>query len=470
MKPVTTTLILITLLVELGVAAAWSSSLTRSKTFRDLLMLRQRTLRQTGLLLALICVPLGLGVEARLRVPNFLAADLSLETTILIAILFGPLTAMAGGAALALPALLHGEFWALPVNLVVAFVAGAFSRFADSDEIWSFSPLLPFSIYRGVSQSLRRPKFGRFRFDQQILLLVLIVALRFVTSQLSGLNPRRLFQLHSDTWWVEILICLASPVVIGIPLKIWNQVRIERKLEEQARKLEEQTRLLLEARLDALQRQINPHFLFNTLNSITSLVRSKPELAREMIVKLANILRTLLKERDAFVPFSEELTFTDDYLDIEVVRFGEKLKVVKQIAPETLGVVVPSMLLQPLLENSIKHGLEPRIDGGTVTLRSRITSEGELLIEVEDDGVGIDPARTPSVRLARAGTGIGMRNVRERMQVLFGEAAHVEIESRPGRGTKVVLTMPVLERAGTEWGKLRATPSAAIPTAARPWN
>ncbi len=115
-------------------------------------------------------------------------------------------------------------------------------------------------------------------------------------------------------------------MVVGIPLKIWNQIRIERKLEEQSR-------LLLQARLDALQRQINPHFLFNTLNSITSLVRSQPELAREMIVKLANILRVLLKDREAFVPFEEELAFTDDYLDIEQVRFGEKLRVVKEIAP-----------------------------------------------------------------------------------------------------------------------------------------
>ena len=184
---------------------------------------------------------------------------------------------------------------------------------------------------------------------------------------------------------VELAICACAPVVVGIPLKIWNAIRLERKLEEQSR-------LLLEARLDALQRQINPHFLFNTLNSIASLVRSKPELAREMIVKLANILRVLLKDREAFVPFAEELAFTDDYLDIEVVRFGEKLRVVKEIAEDTLDVVVPSMLLQPLIENSIKHGLEPRICGGTVTLRSRLEGE-QLIVEVEDDGVGMEPGR-----------------------------------------------------------------------------
>jgi two-component system LytT family sensor kinase len=183
-----------------------------------------------------------------------------------------------------------------------------------------------------------------------------------------------------------------------------------------------------------------------------------------MIVKLANILRILLKDREAFVPFSEELAFTDDYLDIEVVRFGDKLKVVKEIAPETLGVVVPSMLLQPLLENSIKHGLEPRIEGGTVTLRSRITAEGRLLVEVEDDGVGMSPDRPIGGErsLVRPGTGIGMKNVRERMQVLYGPSAEVEIESRPGRGTKVKLLMPLIEGTGGGWGEMRDAVAGAL--------
>jgi two-component system LytT family sensor kinase len=252
-----------------------------------------------------------------------------------------------------------------------------------------------------------------------------------------------------------LAICACAPVVVGIPLKIWNAIRVERKLEEQSR-------LLMEARLDALQRQINPHFLFNTLNSIASLVRSQPELAREMIVKLANILRVLLKHREAFVPFSEELAFTDDYLDIEVVRFGEKLRVVKDIAEDTLPVVVPSMLLQPLIENSIKHGLEPRIGGGTVTLRSRILSDGRLLLEVEDDGIGMEADSSSDLTSpsgesiwvgAGNGTGIGMRNVRERMEVLYGNQAQVEIVSRPGRGTKVTLVMPVLEAGAAPWAQ-----------------
>ena len=443
-------LIWITLLVELGVAAAVSSSLARSVTFRDLLLLPQRTFQQTAKLVTIICAPLVLGVWIRLRVPNFYAADISFETTILLGILVGPLAAMAGAAALAVPAMWHGEYWTLPVHLAVGAVAGAFGRFADAEDVWSFSPLIDLSIYRWVTRNLKRPHL-----DRQILLLVLITAMAFGESELAYFRPRRLFDLHSTNHWVELAICFTSPVLVGIPLKIWNQIRIERKLEEQ-------TRLLLEARLDALQRQINPHFLFNTLNSITSLVRSKPELAREMIVKLANILRILLKDREAFVPFEEELAFTDDYLDIEQVRFGEKLRVVKEIAPETLQVVVPSMLLQPLLENSIKHGLEPRIDGGTVTLRSRITEDGLLLVEVEDDGVGIAPGRAGAGQIARPGTGIGMRNVRERMQVLYGDAAEVEIESRPGRGTKVVLRMPVIEGAGMGWARVREAVEGAV--------
>jgi two-component system LytT family sensor kinase len=360
----------------------------------------------------------------------------------LLGILLGPAAAMAGGAALAVPAMLHNEYWALPVNLLVGAMAGMYARLVDPEEVWSFSPMIDLSIYRWITRNLRRPQF-----DRQILLLLLITALQLVLSLLSGYTPRRFFALHSPSWVVEVAICACAPVIVGIPLKIWNAIRTERKLEEQGR-------MLLEARLDALQRQINPHFLFNTLNTIASLVRVQPELSREMIVKLANILRVLLKDREAFVPLRDELSFTDDYLDIEVVRFGDKLRVVKEISEETLDVVVPGMLLQPLIENSIKHGLEPRIGGGSVTVRSRITGQGRLLIEVEDDGVGMEAQRTDAMSVSevrKPGTGIGMKNVRERLQVLYGDLASVEVKSRPGRGTMVALLLPILDQAGEDW-------------------
>jgi two-component system LytT family sensor kinase len=425
-------LILITLLVKLGVAAAFSGALARSSVFKDLLFTQKRRLAQTLRLVALIVIPLALGVWVRVIVPNFFAADISFETTILLGILLGPFSAILGAIALSLPAMLHHEYLSLPFNLAVAVTAGIFGKFVEEEEVWSFSPFVDLSIYRWISRNLRKP-----RFDRQILLLILIIGMEICRESLARLYPGRLFALVSDQWLIRLAVWTCAAMVVGIPLKVWNAIRNERFLEEQKR-------LLLEARLDALQRQINPHFLFNTLNSIASLVRFRPEQARELIVKLANILRALLKEHDSYILLRDELSFTDDYLGIEVVRFGaEKLRVVKEIDPETLDLPVPSMLLQPLIENSIKHGLEPRISGGTITVRSRIEA-GRMIIEVEDDGVGIAPGRSRSSGVL-TGTGIGMKNVRERLDVLFGDAAEFDVTSRPGRGTKVTLAIPLRE-------------------------
>ena len=440
-------LILISLLIKLGIAAALSSALSRSMVFKNLLLSPRRSAGQMLGLLACICVPLTLGVWVRVVVPNFLAADISFEAVILVALLLGTTPAIIAGVFLSIPAVLHREYLTLPFNLVVALIFGTYRAFVSEEDIWSFSPFVDLSIYRWIRRNLMRP-----RVDRQILLLMLILGMQVMRNWISHLYPRRLFALHSNSWLLFLAICLCAPMVVGIPLKIWNAIRIERKLEEQER-------LLMGARLDALQRQINPHFLFNTLNSIASLVRFRPELARELIVKLASILRVLLQDRDDLMPLREELQFADDYLDIEVVRFGiEKLRVVKDIAPETLEILVPSMLLQPLIENGIKHGLEPRIGGGTITLRSRLQQD-KLVITVEDDGVGMPVENGAPVHrssLLQSGTGVGMRNVRERMQVLCGRDAGFEILSRPGRGTRVILTIPINSaKTATQWPELR---------------
>lgn len=422
-------LLLITLLVKLGVSAAVASALARARTFQRLLFAEKRRHRQTAAMLAFFLVPLTLGVWVRLTVPNFLAADISFETTVLLGLLVGPGWAMLGGAVLAFPALLHGEYLSLPFNVALGLAAGSLGRLMENDEIWSFTPFIDLSLYRWIRRNLRQP-----RMDRQILMLFVIAGFEIVHEWIARLYPRRLFALQTDIIWLQMLCWLCAPMVVGIALKVWNVLRIELKLEEQKR-------LLLEARLDALQRQINPHFLFNTLNSIAALVRTRPEKAREMTVKLANILRALLKDHDSYVPLREELRFTDDYLDIEVVRFGaEKLRVVKQIDPATLDLPVPSILLQPLIENSIKHGLEPRIEGGTITLRSHLEG-GRLLIEVADDGVGVDTRPQNSVR--RTGAGIGMKNVRERLEVLYGNQASFKVVSSPGRGTQVLIELPM---------------------------
>jgi two-component system LytT family sensor kinase len=425
---VTDNLILITLLVKLGVVASVASVLARVSTFRRLFFAEQRGPRQTLALLAFFLVPLTLGVWVRIAVPNFLAADISFETVILLGLLLGPEWAMLGGVVLSGPAVYNHEYLALPFNAALGLAAGLLGRFVEREEIWSFTPFIDLSLYRWVRRNLRKP-----RIDRQFLMLFLIVAAEACRDWIAHSYPHRLFALLAGHWWLQALVWLCAPIVVGIAIKVWNALRIELKLEEQKR-------LLLEARLDALQRQINPHFLFNTLNSITSLVRMRPELAREMTVKLANILRALLRDHDTYVPLSEELKFTDDYLDIEVVRFGaEKLRVEKEIDPRTLPFLVPSILLQPLIENSIKHGLEPRINGGTVTLRSQL-KEDRVVIEVADDGVGM--GNRPASALARNGAGIGMKNVQERLEVLYGNQARFNVVSNPGRGTLVSIELP----------------------------
>ena len=421
-------LILITLLVKLGVMASMASVLARGSTFRRLFFAERRRPSQTLGLLAFFLVPLTLGVWIRTTVPNFLAADISFETIVLLGLLISPAWASLGGIVLSIPAMLHGEYLSLPFNAVVGLLAGMLGRFVEPEDIWSFTPFVDLSLYRWIRRILRRP-----RVDPQFLMLFLIVAGEVCRIWLARTFPHKLFALTPSQPWVKLLVWLSAPIVVGIALKVWNALRIEMKLEEQKH-------LLLEARLDALQRQINPHFLFNTLNSIASLVRVKPELAREMTVKLANILRALLKDHDTYVPLSHELNFTDDYLDIEVVRFGaDKLRVEKEIDPQTLNVMVPSILLQPLIENSIKHGLEPRIHGGTVTLRSKLSGE-RVLIEVADDGVGM--GERPNTGIRRDGAGIGMKNVQERLEVLYGQQATFTVVSNPGRGTLVSIEIP----------------------------
>jgi two-component system LytT family sensor kinase len=430
---VTNTLVIITVLIKFGVAAAVASALGRSRTFQRLLFAERRRMRETVGLLAFLLVPLTLGVWVRTRVPNFLAADISFETVILLGLLLGPGWAMLGGLVLSIPAALHHEYLAPPFNLVLGFAAGILGRYVGREDVWSFTPFIDLSLYRWVRRNLRKPSI-----DRQIFLLFAIVAMEVCREWISRTyppppRPRLLWAINANQWGWQVLVWLSAPITVGIALKMWNALRIELKLKEQER-------LLLEARLDALQRQINPHFLFNTLNSIASAVRSKPELAREMTVKLANILRALLKDHDTFVPLSEELKFTDDYLDIEVVRFGtEKLRVEKEIDPRTLDVLVPSILLQPLIENSIKHGLEPRLHGGTVTVRSQLKND-RVLIEVADDGVGMGGRPVSMVR--HSGAGIGMRNVQERLEVLYGERARFSVVSNPGRGTLVSIEIP----------------------------
>lgn len=419
-------LILITLLIRLGAAAAVSSVLVRARRFRQLLFHEERTLKEKFELIAIVSIPIALGVITRHWVKNFLAADMSFEFSILMGVIGGRVVGAGGGIAVAIPAVFFGEWATLPFYALVGFLSGQLRQIAqDREVIWSFSPLFDLNIYRWIRRSIKRSLI-----DWQTSFFLLILGLTFARIQLHRAFPKAIFTLDSPLWPVKLAIYAGTVMCVAIALKVLNNARIENKLEEQER-------LLLQTRMEALQSQINPHFLFNTLNSVSSLVRFNPDKAREMIVKLANILRRLMRTTDAFVPLREEFDFIDDYLDIEVVRFGpDKLRVMKELEPASLDVLVPSMMLQPLVENAIKHGVAPRIDGGSIYLRSRL-ADSRVVIEVEDDGVGFADG-APS-----AGTGIGMANVTERLLVLYGDSARIETDSTPGKGTLIRVTLPI---------------------------
>ena len=229
-----------------------------------------------------------------------------------------------------------------------------------------------------------------------------------------------------------IVVLLATVLAVATPIKIWNNARIEHRLQEQEK-------LLLAAKIEALANQINPHFLFNTLASISSLVRTQPETARMLIIKLSGLLRRLMRSTDHFVTLREELESIDEYLDIEVVRFGPQLKVVKHISPDTLDVIVPSMILQPLIENSIKHGLARKVGEGRITITTALR-DGHAIIEVHDDGLGMTEERLEQA----LGGGIGLSNVNERLRTIYGASCQLKLQSVPGRGTCASVEIPEL--------------------------
>jgi len=205
---------------------------------------------------------------------------------------------------------------------------------------------------------------------------------------------------------------------------------------ERARAVEQARAELAQAELRALRAQMNPHFLFNALNTIAALVRDDPDGAEDTTTRLAELFRYTLRasERER-APLGDELAFVRDYLAIEHRRFGARLTVREDVAPGLSGLAVPTLLLQPLVENAVRHGVAPRAEGGTVTLAARRDGE-TLVIEVGDDGPGFASEPSPS------GNGFGLHSVRERLRAL-GPPHALDIESGHGHGTTVRLTVPV---------------------------
>jgi two-component system LytT family sensor kinase len=424
--------LLVTLIVKLAVTAVLGTMLARFRLFRRILLTERRDWPERLVFAAGFGIPLTAGVAARLLL-HYDAADLTLSGSFLTGLIAGPYSGALVGASVSVPAIIAGEWAALPFAVGCGFAGGGLREICPKEEIWKFTPF----FFTRLGQTLWR-QVRHVTIDWQVVLVTapillellrLTIAARFNSPDGATI---RLFALQPTTWWLNILVPLATVLAVAIPIKIWNTARIEHRLAEQEH-------LLMVARVDALANQINPHFLFNTLTSISSLIRSQPETARLLIVKLSALLRRLLRSQEHFVTLREELEAVDEYLDIERMRFGPTLVIEKQIDESSLDVVVPSMILQPLVENSIKHGLGRKLGEGRITIRSS-RAGGSMIIEVLDNGVGLPQTRME----AESEHGIGLRNVNERLRVIYGAPYQLKLHSLPGEGTSARIEIPEL--------------------------
>ena len=307
--------LLTTLVVKITIVAALATILVRYHRFRHILISERRAWPERLLFAFSLGVPLAAGVASRLLL-SYDAADLTLEGAFLAGLIAGPYAGAIVGLMVATPALLAGNSSPCSSPWAAALRAGGLREACpNKEEIWHFSPFVFTRLHRHIWRMVKTVSV-----DWAVILLLAPVALELIRQALGwrfhGRRPSvlpasgRHVARRGCSW-----SCSTTVLCVATPIKIWNNARIEHRLEEQEK-------LLLTARVEALASQINPHFLFNTLTSIQSLIRTNPETARTVIVKLSGLLRRLLRSRDHFVTLREELESIDEYLDIEVIRFG----------------------------------------------------------------------------------------------------------------------------------------------------
>lgn len=287
-----------------------------------------------------------------------------------------------------------------------------------------------------------RPRLPDDRLSVERLLLAL-PAIGFASgSALAGAAVLMLLRAMLGTEWrhAMVLLTLYSGLLVFAALTVTQSVQaLFHFAAQQAQAASELRATTAAARLAALQARMNPHFLFNALNTVASLVRSDPPAAERVVVNLADVLRQTLDRSAATVcTVGEEVAFVRSYLALEQERWGDRLRITWNVAESAEGLTVPPLVLQPLVENSLRHGLGARLEGGTIAI-SIDDDHDRLTIVVEDDGDGLP------VNL-REGTGLG--NLRQRLAMLYGQHASLEIH-RPPSGARVSLVLPTTGNPGT---------------------
>ncbi len=433
-------ILLINLLIRIAVMAGITSLILSFRFVVDAIV-KTSTARagqiKMGILLAVIFVA---GVIVRKITPQGGAMDLSLEGTLLAGFLGGVWVGTGVGVVIGGVCFLFGETFAMPLYAASGFVSGIlFTTLNMHGEPWSYS-LNPFSVIYNFFERLSKK-----RLDRDVI--PLFVCLLFAATRyalLRRLPIEKLYGFFPQETYLLILDLAVLVYTIGVAFKMASSARTECIRREEERQL-------THARLATLRSQINPHFLFNTLNSITALIRTDAEKARDMTKKLAAIFRKSLEDSADTHTFAEELRFIDDYLAIEKVRFGdESLMIVKDIAPATLDFHVPSMILQPIVENAVKHGIAQRAGGGELTIASRRQRDGfEVVIENE----GPADVRFDLDELLMRG--MGLRNVIERLEIYSCAEGRFTIGPRQGGGAVVRLYIPDMgerRRGGEDQG------------------
>lgn len=293
------------------------------------------------------------------------------------------------------------------LSIPVIWLAGRF-QFESSERAKSLVVHLPCSVIFSLAYMVLRAWIGTWQSE---------------ASFAEAFQP-----LLVKTWHFNLLIYWVI-VTVSFAFDYYGKFR-EREL-----RTAELEKSLAQAKLQALQMQLNPHFLFNSLHSISSLMHQDVEAADRMIVRLSDLLRAALDNSDTQeVTLDKELEFLKRYLEIEQIRFGKRLTVQMDIAPDTLDAQVPNLILQPLVENAIRHGIEPHAKPGRIELRSK--RDGNVLtLEVCDNGAGMPPNQAVVEN-------VGLSNTRARLEALHADAHKLELLTAPGSGVLVRMTIP----------------------------
>ena len=344
------------------------------------------------------------------------------------------------GAAIGLQSgLLHAFLWRSPLALVTFL--GSSLTFAA----------VVYALWQWVFPRLGGQSFGARLALEAAVSLVTFAILSLLTTQVivtligapslfgTPTGPPQQITITPEARQMAVRVYALLPILPTLFLalmgyhQIWHRVLA---LQHRAREL---TELAATAQLAALRAQINPHFLFNSLNTIAQLIRTDPDKAETCVERLAEIFRYILRRAEKeFVPLAEELRMTEAYLELERTRFGDRLQVRTTADPPSMHQLIPNLILQPLVENAIKHGLARKVGAGTLRIEAQV-GDGRLTLTVGDDGLGMPGAWLDSVYER----GVGLKNLRDRLVRLYGPACLPEIASTPGAGTQVRLRLPL---------------------------